>query len=277
MPDHDLRAENDRLRARLSAFERSADEARRDKRWYSDNSWQDWVKLSGLPLAFVLACYTFYDDVYLRFKGQDRATISAIESNLREMQKLNEKAYALNETDGISGAGSFEAANAGLRQRLGSQTFAYWQQQPDFFQPSEAQILADQLLLQGRTKDAWQIAETLESSARSASDRVELALFKGRILGAEGDAFDLAAARKQLGAAYAMTDEVAVSSRALVQRRTILQYRVQMELYYEQPCEGIGPLVEALEVWTLDGTPAEDAQDRGARRLIETYAARCAG
>lgn len=277
MADHDLRAENDRLRARLSAFERSAEDSRRGKRWYSDNDWKDWVKLSGLPLAVVLACYTFYDDVYLRYKGQDRATVSAIESNLREIQKLNEKAYALNEADGLSGSSSFEAANAGLRQRLVSQTFAYWQQQPDFFQPSEAQILADQLLQQGRTKDAWQIAETLDSAARTATDRVNLATFKGRILAAEGDAFDLEAARKQLGVAYGMTDDVAVSSRALALRRMIVQYRVQMELYYEQPCEGIGPLVEALEAWTLDGTPAEDTQDREARRLFETYAARCTG
>ncbi|APE42819.1 hypothetical protein BOO69_04825 [Sulfitobacter alexandrii] len=277
MTNTDLRAENDRLRARLSAFERAAEENNRDKRWYSDNTWQDWVKLSGLPLAFVLACYTFYDDVYLRYMGRDSATLGTIESNLREIQKLNEKAYALNESDSLSGAQGFEAANLGLRQRLASQTFGHWQDHPGFFQPAEAQILADQLLLLGRTRDAWAVAETLDDGARSASERVELALFRGRILGAEGDAFDLDAARKQLGEAYALTDEVAVSSRALALRRMILQYRVHMELYYEQPCDKIGPLVEALEAWTLDGTPAEDAQDRNARRLIETYTARCAG
>lgn len=277
MPEHDLRAENDRLRARLSAFERAAEETSRTTRWYSGNDWKDWVKLSGLPLAFALACYTFYDDVYLRYMGQDRATIDTIEDNLREIQKLNEKAYALNAADEVSGASGFEAANMGLRQRLVGQTFDYWQQQPDFFQPTEAQILADQLLLQGRTKDAWLIAQTLDDTARTATDRVNLAAFKGRILGAEGDAFDLEAARRQLGVAYGMTDDIAVSSRALALRRMILQYRVQMELYYEQDCDMIGPLVETLEAWTLDGTPLADAEDRKATLLIAEYRSDCAG
>ena len=123
MTDQDLRSENDRLRARLSGYEKAAEEALRDKKWYSANDWKDWVKLSGLPLAFVLACYTFYDDVYLRAFGQDRATVAAIESNLRELQKLNEKAYALNETNGVSGGWYLRGREWGLATTSG---------QPDF-------------------------------------------------------------------------------------------------------------------------------------------------
>jgi hypothetical protein len=238
-------------------------------------NWQDGVKLASLPLALALGLYTAYDDVYLRFLGRDAATLGRVEESLEKIQGLNARAYQLRAAGDDAEAAAFEAANLGLRQRLADAAFEHWRAHPDFFQSSELNTLANELLMQQRTQDAMAIAATLDDSMRSTRSKAEHALFKARIPAAEGDAFDLEAAREHIREAATHASDIPTASARHATLEQIVYYRVYMELLYEQDCGYVAPFVAALEEMIIDPGGPAGAFDEEAEMLVATFENRC--
>ena len=178
------------LETRLTALETP-----KSRGFFAIEDWKDAVKVFGLPLAFFLACYTFYDDIYLRVLKRDTATVEAVQNKIAELQSLNAEMYMLNVAGRSEDVSAIMEAKRGRRQRLIGETYEYWNRRPDYFTPSEKQMLANELLMQSKTDLALAVAEDYADEIVTPIEKANLALFEGRILGKEGPAFDLEAAR----------------------------------------------------------------------------------
>ncbi len=264
-----------RLRETVAQLEQELEEARKKPSFWAVSDWKDAVKVIGLPLALVLSLYSLYDDVWLRWRGQDAATVAQVVDGLAQLQALDQATFSRQAGRDAAGASAVDAAQRGQRERLVARAFDFWQRSPEFFQRGELDTLAHHLILQRRTGDAIVVIDALMPQARGAFDRADLWLKKGRAYGAEGDAFDLDAARAAL-------DEAMLAAKAITARGTrtsaitnITFYRVFMELQNEQGCEHITPYMRVLDDLSAEGTPAESGIDEQIAQLREVHADRC--
>lgn len=273
-----MSSENDeltRLRAKVAELEQDLEEARKKPSFWAIADWKDAVKLIGLPLALALGIYSLYDDVWLRMRGQDAATVAQVVDGLARLQALDETTFSRQAGGDVAGASAVDAAQRGQRERLVARAFDYWQRSPEFFQRGELDTLAHHLILQGRTRDAIAVIDALTPQARGAFDQADLWLKKGRAYAAEGDAFDLGAARAAL-------DEAVVAAETITARGTrnsaitnITVYRVFMELQNEQGCERITPHMHVLDELSAEGTPAQSGIDDQIVQLRQVHTDRC--
>ena len=273
-----MNAETDeltKLRQRVAQLEQELEEARKKSSFWSVSDWKDAVKLIGLPLALILSLYSLYDDVWLRWRGQDAATVAQVVDGLARLQALDQTTFSRQAGGDTAGASAVDAAQRGQRERLVARAFNFWLRSPEFFQRGELDTLAHHLILQGRTGDAIEVIDALRPQARGAFDRADLWLKKGRAYSAEGDAFDLDAARVTL-------DEAVLTAKTIMARGTrtsaitnITFYRVFMELQNEQRCEHITPYMHLLDDLSAEGTPAESGIDEQIAQLREVHADRC--
>jgi len=264
-----------RLRQKVAQLEQELEEARKTPSFWSVSDWKDAVKLIGLPLALALGLYSLYDDVWLRWRGQDAATVAQVIDGLARLQALDQATFSRQAGGDAAGASAVDAAQRGQRERLVARAFDFWLRNPEFFQRGELDTLAHHLILQGRTSDALVVIDTLIPQARGAFDRADLWLKKGRAYAAEGDAFALDSARTAL-------DEAVTAANAITARGTrtsaitnITLYRVFMELQNEQGCEHITPYMRILDDMSAEGTPAESSVDEQIAQMREVHADRC--
>lgn len=264
-----------RLRARVAQLEQELEEALKKPSFWVVSDWKDAVKLIGLPLALVLSLYSLYDDVWLRWRGQDAATVAQVFDGLARLQALDEATFSRQAGGDAAGASAVDAAQRGQQERLVARAFDFWRHSPEFFQRGELDTLVHHLILQGRTGDAMVVIDALTPQARGAFDQADLWLKKGRAYAAEGDAFDLEAARAAL-------DEAVLAAKSITARGTrtsaitnITFYRVFMELQNEQRCEQVTPYMHVLDDLSAEGTPAESGIDEQIAELRKVHAGRC--
>jgi len=264
-----------RLRESVAQLEQELEEARRKQSFWAVSDWKDAVKLIGLPLALALSLYSLYDDVWLRWRGQDAATVAQVVDGLARLQALDQTTFSRQAEGDAAGASAVDAAQRGQRERLVARAFDFWQRSPEFFQRGELDTLAHHLILQGRTGDAILVIDALMPQARGAIDRADLWLKKGRAYAAGGDAFDLDAARAALDKAVLAANTITARGSRTSAITSITFYRVFMELQNEQSCEHINPHMHLLDGLSAEGTPAESDIYEQIAQLRETHAARC--
>lgn len=264
-----------RLRERVAQLEQELEEARKKPSFWTVSDWKDAVKLIGLPLALVLSLYSLYDDVWLRWRGQDAATVAQVVDGLARLQALDQTTFSRQAGGDAAGGSAVDAAQRGQRERLVARAFDFWQRSPEFFQRGELDTLAHHLILQGRTGDAIVVIDALTPQARGAFDRADLWLKKGRAYAAEGDAFDLDAARAALDEAVLAAKTITARGTRMSAITNIIFYRVFMELQNEQRCEHITPYMQLLDDLSAEGTPAESGIDEQIAQLREVHADRC--
>ena len=264
-----------RLRERVAQLEQELEEARKKPSFWTVSDWKDAVKLIGLPLALVLSLYSLYDDVWLRWRGQDAATVAQVVDGLARLQALDQTTFSRQAGGDAAGVSAVDAAQRGQRERLVARAFDFWQRSPEFFQRGELDTLAHHLILQGRTGDAIVVIDALTPQARGAFDRADLWLKKGRAYAAEGDAFDLDAARAALDEAVLAAKTITARGTRMSAITNITFYRVFMELQNEQRCEHITPYMQLLDDLSAEGTPAEGGIDEQIAQLREVHADRC--
>lgn len=267
--------ELNRLREEVAQLKKELEEAQKKRSFWAVSDWKDAVKLIGLPLAFFLSLYSLYDNVWLRWRGQDAATVAQVVEGLARLQALDQTTFARQAGGDAVGASAVDAAQRGQRERLVARAFDFWQRSPEFFKRGELDTLAHHLILQGRTSDAIAVIDALTPHARGAFDRADLWLKKGRAYGAEGDAFDLDAARTALDAAVLAAKTITARGTRTSAITNITFYRVFMELQNEQGCEHITPYMRALDDLSAEGTPAESGIDKQIAQLREVHADRC--
>ncbi len=264
-----------RLRERVAQLEQELEEAWKKPSFWSVSDWKDAVKLIGLPLALLLSLYSLYDDVWLRWRGQDAATVAQVVDGLARLQALDQTTFSRQAGGDMAGASAVDAAQRGQRERLVARAFNFWLRSPEFFQRGELDTLAHHLILQGRTGDAIVVIDALTPQARGAFDRADLWLKKGRAYAAEGDAFDLDAARAALDEAVLAANTITARGTRTSAITNITFYRVFMELQNEQRCEHITPYMHLLDDLSAEGTPAENGIDEQIVQLREVHADRC--
>lgn len=264
-----------RLRARVVQLEQELEEARKKPSFWAVSDWKDAVKLIGLPLALMLGLYSLYDDVWLRLHGQDAASVAQVVDGLAQLQALDQATFVRQAGGDAAGASAVDAAQRGQRERLVGRAFDFWQRSPEFFQRGELDTLAHHLILQGRTGDAVEVVDEMMLQARGAFDQADLWLKKGRAYAADGDAFDLDAARAAL-------DEAVLAARTIKARGTrtsaitnITFYRVFMELQNEQECGYVTPHMRVLNELSAAGTPAQSGIDEQIEQLRQVHRERC--
>ena len=263
------------LRKEVDQLQRELKRVRKKSSFWAVSDWKDALKLSGLPLAFLLGLYTFYDDVWLRWRGQDAATVAQVVDSLARLQALDQTTFVRQASGDMEGASAVDAAQRGQRERLVARAFAFWQRSPDFFQRSELDTLAHHLILQGRTGDALAVINALMPQARDAYDRADLWLKKARAYAAKGDVFDLDAARTALDEAVLAAEMISARGTRASAITHISFYRVFMELQNEQECTHITPYMRMLKDMSAEGTPAESGIDKQIAQLGEVYVDRC--
>lgn len=267
--------EINRLREKVAQLEQELEEARKEPSFWSVSDWKDAVKLIGLPLALALGLYSLYDDVWLRWQGQDAATVAQVVDGLARLQELDQTTYSRQASGDAAGASAVDAAQRGQRERLVARAFDFWLRSPEFFQRGELDTLAHHLILQGRTSDAIVVIDTLIPRARGAFDLADLHLKKGRAYAAAGDAFDLESARLALDQAIAAANNITARGTRTSAITNITFYRVFMELQNEQRCNYITPHMRILDDMSVEGTPAESGLDEQIAQLREVHADRC--
>ncbi len=238
--------------------------------------WQEALKVLGLPAAMIYGGLEFYDKVWTRPDRERAIAATAARDSLRELQAMNAQIYRLNAEDPVEGAQAYIEANRGLKERLVADALGLWQSQPDALLPSEAQIVADELLLDGRTDLAMAIATGLEASAVTGVDKADLALFKGRIAGADGPARDLGAMRAHMKQALAAAAELPRQGQVYAMHLKIASSWLYYELLNETGCAAAAPLADlARELAMPAGEPGRQTLDVMAEERIDLYAARC--
>lgn len=201
--------------------------------------------------------------------------MAQVVDGLARLQALDQTTFTRQAGGDAAGASAADAAQRGQRERLVARAFAFWQRSPEFFQRGELGTLAHHLILQGRTGDAIPVIDALMAQGRGAFDRANLWLMKGRAYGAEGDAFDLDAARAALDEAVRAAETITARGTRTSAITNITLYRVFMELQHEQGCEHITPYSRALDDLSAEGTPAESGIDQQIEQLRQIHADRC--
>lgn len=263
------------LREKVVQLEQELEEAKKEPSFWAISNWKDAVKLISLPLAFFLSLYSLYDNVWLRWRGQDAATVAQVVDGLARLQALDQTTFTRQAGGDTGGASAVDAAQRGQRERLVARAFDYWQRSPEFFKRGELDTLAHHLILQGRTGDAILVIDALTRQARGAFDRADLWLKKGRAYAAEGDAFNLSATRAALDEAVRAAESITARGTRTSAITNITFYRVFMELQNEQGCEHITPYIHILDDLSAEGTPAESGIDQQIAQLRAAHADRC--
>lgn len=271
----DQQEELNKLREEVSDLKQKLKDANKKKPFWDFSSGKDWITLLSLPMAVILGLYSFYDNVWLRFRGHDAETVSQVIDGLAQLQALDQSTFVKQADGDSAGAGAVDAAQRGQRERLTARAFDYWQRSPEFFQRGELDTLAHHLILQRRTKDAIQILDSLSMQANGAYDKTDLWLKKARAYGAEGDAFDLTLARSSLDRALMQAESINARGTRNSAITNITFYRVFMELQNEQDCKYITPYIMPLAELNASGTDAQSSIDEQIAQLVDIHNHRC--
>ncbi len=279
MADKEFRIEEHLLamEARLAALEAERMDKPGKPGFWRIGDWTDLVKLLGLPLAATIGCLTFYDQVWTRQEKAEAVRMAEVQTRIREIQELNAGTYERQARGDMESDGAIAAAMNPRMQRLVAEVHAYWQENPDYFTPAEAQALSNELLMFGNPGAALEIADGLAAEETDAIGRADAALFRARILSAEGGGQDLDAARAALGRALDEAADVQRSIQRADMRAKIAYYGLFMELWNETGCETADAFGSILY-----GNIAEEGASLGvledeAAQLIEVWHARCGG
>lgn len=231
-----LEVENALLRKDVERLEEEL-AAAQNKPFFNFSTFADTIKTISLPLALIGALVLAWDEYVLVWFGKDTASVASATDRMRELQQLEAKTSQLIAGQAVDEAVAVEIAQLGLKQRLVEDSFAYWEQRPEFHNSEESRILAKELKEFGKTQEAMKVAATLDSAATNPEQRALLALFRAQLYAADGNAFDLEAARNEIRTAVSHADQIEASARKTTTFATIVRYRVTIELWYGQDCE----------------------------------------
>jgi hypothetical protein len=189
-----LIARIDEMSKRIDQLQTSVDTPKPKKRWYIPTSFGELITFIGIPAALIATLWGFYDGVWLKLQRLDSATITQAQDKLTELQDLRSESFVLQARKDDAEDAALLEAKASRRDRLVTESFIYWSEQPSYFTKKEKILLAEELQLQQRQSDALKIVATV--TAVGIIESADLDRFKGSLYGAEGPSHDLEAARK---------------------------------------------------------------------------------
>jgi hypothetical protein len=243
--------------------------------WIFKN-WQEMLKVVALPLTLLYGGLQFYDEVWTRGEKQQAAAAAAGQESLRELQAMNAEIYRMQADGEGDRVDAYREANRGRISRLVAEATVLWQAQPEYFLPNEKQVLANELLLEGRNDVALEIGQDLASGAEGPIEQANTELFMGRITGSEGPAQDLEAMREHMERALAHAEELDPPGRSYASMLQILIAWIFYELYEGADCDQMEAIASRLADVTMPpNEPAATLADRMATERLQLYAERC--
>ncbi len=215
-----------------------------------------WRRLASIEtlknLVFLVA---FPASLFLAFEKFDREILSVRENRILEqkniaidrldqLQDLNSEIYQLQSQDKGDVAFAIIEAKRGQMARLTDTVYTTWVKYSDMFGRYDLNALAEALLVQKRTEEALQVANSVQLDGLRPIDRIDQNILKARILFSEGPAHDMEAARDILRAAMATTSEIERVGQQYLMIEKIGTIRLSNEWWRNTDC---GKLMEIAE------------------------------
>ncbi|MFK7943718.1 MAG: hypothetical protein AB8B85_12510 [Paracoccaceae bacterium] len=240
-------------------------------------SFTDWLKFVGIVISLIAGGLGLFDTLYLKPLREADESRSAAREQMAQFEQMNERIYVMKVEGKDRQISAFEEAMRGRRERLSRDLYAFWQTDRAFFTPSEKQILANELLKQGRTNDALELAKDIADETFGIIKQADLDLFRARILSTEGPAFDLEAARQAIRDGINTADQLTRTEQKREMLVKISGYRLFFETYHKADCDLANKVAMAVDAYALPlDTPVEISEaDRAAQQYLELHRLRC--
>jgi len=165
----------------------------------SKSGWEkfgNFLKMVVVPFTVMGAMLSSYDQIYLSWKESKQAEAVTAQSKLRVLEDINTEIYTLNAPGSNGRISAIYQAKAGRRFRLINEAYAFWQERGDELNRYEKQMLANELYSIQHVDEAIEIIADLKDEYVSPTEKVDIALFEGRVLGGGDPAKDIVGARK---------------------------------------------------------------------------------
>lgn len=271
-----LGARLDEISKRIDRVEQDVNSMKQPKPpWYKPKTAQEVITLIGIPAAFVVAIFAFYDGVWLKLQRLDAATVTTAQNRLEELQDLRKEVFIMQTRGEDAEIAALVEAKQSRRDRLVQDSFRYWQKQPSYFTKKETILLAEELQLQNRQNDALVVLENVK--AEGSIEKSDLARFRASLYGAVGPSQSLEKARKLFKAALKHANTL--ESEAGKQQ---LWAKISFHWLFIEMSNNTACTVAKLPAETLIELLANDPDqynlgvlDANARKLIVTYEDRC--
>lgn len=234
------------------------------------------LKMVVVPLTVVSGMFTIYDQFYLDWKDSRRAEAITAQSKLRALEDINTEIYSLNAPGSEERIGAILEAKAGRRLRLINEAYDFWKERGQELNRYEKQMLANELYSIQNVSAAIEIVDDLQDEYVSAFDKVQIALFEGRILGGGDPPKDIEGARDAFKRAYKNT-----ASLRLEQKEALLAQisyaALFVEMYQNSKCEDARLPAEILrELIEREISPVNlGVLSDLANQLLLVYVKRC--
>jgi len=214
--------------------------------WIPFEKMRDLVYIIGIP-GLLFAAYLEIDRNYLsreKIQMDERRNLAI--SRLDQLQDINSDIYKLQTQGDEDIAFAIIEAKRGRIARLTDTIFITWSEQPNMLKRHDLNALAEALLVQERTDDALEVAETVDVETLNPIDAIDQQILKARIQFTLGPAHDIEAARESLRVAVPKLENIDRESRKFLMHEKMLQVRVLNEAWLNQPCEKLKPMAAAL-------------------------------
>lgn len=234
------------------------------------------LKMVVVPFTVVGAMFTLYDQFYLSWKDARQAEAVTAQTKLRALEDINTEIYSLNAPGSSERVGVILEAKAGRRLRLISEAYNFWKDRGDELNRYEKQMLANELYSIANVDAALEIIDDLQDEYVSPVDKVQIALFEGRVLGGGDPPKDIDGAREAFKRAYKNTEPLRIEQKEDLWAQ-ISYAALFVEMYQNSACEHAQLPAEILqELIEREAVPVNlGVLSDPARDLLLVYAERC--
>jgi hypothetical protein len=221
------------------------------KRLFTIDGVKSALYVVGIPVLVVGAYDQFSREIWNRSAIAQAEARDAAVGKLEELQAINAEFYTLQARGEDAVAFAQLEATRGRIHRLTDEIHALWSGQPDSFGRFETYTLAEALMAKGDTEAAYDVAATVDPAGIGTIGRADHALLLARIRFAEGDGYDLEAAREHIREAGRIAGTLPDPGQRKTLEEKILAVRTINELWRvgcdpaAGMAEGLAALVEA--------------------------------
>ena len=237
---------------------------------------RDILYIIGLPVAVMVAYQAFDKEFLSAQKNRELEQKNLAITRLDKLQDINAEIYRLQTTGSGNAAFAIIEAKRGLIERLTDTVYRAWNAQPNMLGRYDLNALAEALLVQGRTDNAFKVASAVDVSALGPIDLIDQKILNARILFAIGHAFDMEAARDQLRSAAANIEKIERKGKQLLMLEKIFLVRLSNEFWQNTECKKLQPLAKSLAEINADNIAAGSYEDNfGVGITLQGVAQKC--
>lgn len=236
------------------------------------------IYLIGLPVTVVLAYQAFDREILNAQKTRDLAQKDTAIERLDQLQDINTEIYRLQTQGDNDTAFAIIEAKRGRIARLTDTVYSSWKDLPDMLGRYDLNALAEALLVQGRTGDAFEVSSTVDTTALGPIDQIDQLILNARIQFALGPAHDMEAARESLRAATPLLEQIERKGQMLLMLEKIAVIRLSNEYWRNTDCEKLLQIAAGLREVNAENMAAGAYRDRfGVDITLEGVKHKCGG